>query len=264
MNALKTSAIGNFYQELLESIQNGEEISIRQIYSLFPDDNQKTISWRVHKLVQQGLLQSTGHSYYALHAPNRDSAAGYAHMQRKTQEVYDAVVDYPYDFFVTGMDSLVGELLHIPEMYTVLLAVEEAGVFDTQDVLGDSGFIAFTEKDRGLLGNHSLKDKADVVILKGKDFTLSSEHIAHKEQGFVDLYYAATRLDYGISIPELSRIYRSLQRNRSLAKEKMKRAAKERGVSIEISWLMEIDRASEKTLEFMSHQMSVNRDSLLR
>jgi hypothetical protein len=36
---------------------------------------------------------------------------------------------------------------------------------------------------------------------------------------------------------------------------KMKAAAKDRGISTEINWLIEINKASEKTIEFMSYQI---------
>lgn len=69
------------------------------------------------------------------------------------------------------------------------------------------------------------------------------------------MYYAVTRMEYGVSIPELSHIYQSLQRNNSIAIAKMKKAAKDRRIASEINWLMELNKASEKTLEFMSYQI---------
>lgn len=78
-----------------------------------------------------------------------------------------------------------------------------------------------------------MKSKIDVIIFKGKKFSLSTGHVAQKEKGFVDLYYAITRMEYGISIPELSRIYQSLQRDRSLAKATLKAAARDRGINHE-------------------------------
>jgi len=69
------------------------------------------------------------------------------------------------------------------------------------------------------------------------------------------LYYAVTRMEYGISIPELSRIYRNMKRNNSIAITKIKKSAKDRGISTEINWLIEIDKASEKALEFMIYQI---------
>lgn len=84
---------------------------------------------------------------------------------------------------------------------------------------------------------------------------MATDNISQKEKGFIDLYYVVTRMEYGVSVPELSRIYQSLQRNNSIAMAKMKAAAKDRGVSIEINWLIEMNKASEKTVEFMSYQL---------
>jgi hypothetical protein len=132
---------------------------------------------------------------------------------------------------------------------------KDAGIAEMQEILSQKDLIVVTEKDRNIIENSTIKSKIDVIILKGKDFSLSFEHIAQKEKGFVDLYYAVTRMDYGVSIPELSRIYQSLQRNNSLAMGKVKNAARDRGISTEINWLIEINKASEKVLEFMSYQI---------
>lgn len=62
-------------------------------------------------------------------------------------------------------------------------------------------------------------------------------------------------MEYGVSTPELSRIYRNMKRNNSVAITKIKKSAKDRGISTEINWLIEIDKASEKVLEFMFFQI---------
>lgn len=244
-----------FFYELAKHMENGEELSIKQIYSLFPDVNSKTISWRLHKFVQQGKLRKIGHGQYNLYGMNEHNAAGYDYLQNKSRMVYDIIIDYGYGFYITGLDSLIGEILHIPEQYPVLLVVEEAGIKELQSVLNEKGLVVITQKDKGIVEKFIIQSKFDVIILKGKDFTLSAEHIAQKEKGFVDLYYAITRMEYGISIQELSRIYQSLQRNHSMASAKVKDAARDMGISVEINWLMEINKVSDKVIEFMSYQM---------
>ena len=64
MNTKKISRYNNFYNRLSKIMENGNELSIRQIYSFFPDENPKTISWRIHNLITQGKLRKTGHGYY--------------------------------------------------------------------------------------------------------------------------------------------------------------------------------------------------------
>ena len=244
-----------FYKVLTEHMQEGDELSVKKIYSLFPETNSKTVSWRLYALVQQGKLHKTGHGYYALTKMDEHNAAGYDYLQKKSQKIYDLLIDYGYNFYITGLDSLVGEMLHMPEKYSVLLVVEESGIKEIQEVLSEKEFFVLTEKDRNIIENRTIKNKIDVIILKGKDFSVSVDHIAQKEKGFVDLYYAVTRMEYGISIPELSRIYQSMQRNNSMAITKIKNAARDRGVSTEINWLLELNKASEKVLEFMDYQI---------
>jgi len=247
--------IESFYQELAKHIEHGKEVSTRQIYSLFPDSNPKTLSWRLHKLVQLGKLHRSGQGYYSLLAIRENNAAGYDYIQRKSQTVYDVANNYGYDFYITGLDSLIGELLHVPEKYPVLLVLEESGVNEIQEALSNMDFIVFTEKERSIAKKAKILNKTDVYILKGKTFTLSVDHIAQKEKGFVDLYYAVTRMEYGISVPELSRIFQNLQRNQALAALKMKHSARDRGIATELNWLMELGKATEKTKEFMSYQI---------
>jgi len=255
MNTDERTAKEIFYKELKGYMQNGDELSVKKIYSLFPEINPKTVSWRLHELVQHGKIHRTGHGYYALTEISENNPAGYVYLQKKSQLVYDVVIDYGYDFYITGLDSLIGLLLHIPEKYPVLLVTEDAGIAEMQEILSQKDFIVMTEKDRKIIENSTIKNKIDVIILKGKDFSLSFEHIAQKEKGFIDLYYAVTRMDYGVSIPELSRIYQGLQRNNSLSIAKVKSAARDRGISTEINWLIEINKASKKVLEFMSYQI---------
>jgi hypothetical protein len=42
--------------------------------------------------------------------------------------------------------------------------------------------IVFTEKDRKIIEKTTIKNKIDVILLKGKDFSLSVEHVAQKEK----------------------------------------------------------------------------------
>ena len=256
MNKENMTVDEKFLREISKHMNNGGELSLKMIYSLFPEMNRKTISWRLYSLVQKGKLYRTGHGIYSRNSNNENNmSAGYEYMQKKSKEIYDILTEYGYDFYISGMDSLVGEILHMPENYPVIIIVEESGIKEIQEVLNEKDMIVLTEKDRNLLENTILKNKVDVILLRGKDFSLSTDNISLKEKGFIDLYYAVTRMEYGISVPELSRIYQSLNRNHSITMAKLKAAAKDRGISVEINWLIEMNKASEKTIEFMSYQI---------
>jgi len=244
-----------FYNELVKHLENKGEMSTRQIYSLFPNINENTISWRLHKFVSWGKLHRAGHGQYSLFEVYENNAVGYDYLQEKSQIVYNSAIDYGYNFYLTGLDSLIGEMLHIPEQYPVLMVLEKDGINEMQYILSDKDLLVLTEKDRGIISESFVRDKTDVFILRGKDFSFSTDNIAQKEKGFVDLYYAVTRMEYGVSVPELYRIYQNLLRNRSLAALKVKAAARDRGILAEMTWLLEYDRMPEKALEFMSYRI---------
>ena len=62
MNKSDMTVDEKFYKELVEHMQIYDELSVKKIYSLFPDINTKTISWRLYKLVRQGEIHRTGHA----------------------------------------------------------------------------------------------------------------------------------------------------------------------------------------------------------
>ena len=245
-----------FLHELSKHMTNEAEMNIHEIYSAFPELNRKTISWRLYSLVQKGKLYKTGRGFYSIHKNVENSfSAGYEYLQKKSKLIYDSLMEYGYDFYITGIDSLIGEFLHVPETYPVLIVMEEAGIKEIQDSLSTRDLIVITEKDRIITKQTILRKKVDAYLLIGKDFSMASDSIALKEKGFVDLYYAVTRMDYSVSVPELSRIYQSLLRNQTIAMARFKAAAKDRGIAAEINWLIQINKAPKKTLEFMLEQM---------
>lgn len=254
MDANKRVIDDMVYTELLKYMKNGEEMSAKQIYSLFPGVNNATLRWRLHKLVQSGKLQRIGQGQYVLFEITNNNAVGYDYLQDLSKKVYNIAIDFGYDYYITGLDSLVGEILHIPEKYPVLIVIEDSGIDELQNAISENGLLVFTEKDRGIFGKPTVRDKIDVFILKGKNFNFSKDHIAQKEKGFTDLYYAVTRLEYGVSVQELSRIYQNLIRNQSITPLRMKKAAIDRGVSTEINWLIELSKAPIKAREFMIYQ----------
>ena len=256
MNKENMTVDEKFLGELSKNMSNRDELSLKMIYSLFPEMNRKTISWRLYSLVQHGKLYKTGHGIYSLHRNSENNVSvGYEYLQRKSKEVYDILSEYGYHFYITGLDSLIGEILHMPENYPVLIVIEESGIKEMQAVLNEKDMFVLTEKDRAILETTILRNKVDVILLSGKDFSLETDNISQKEKGFIDLYYAVTRMEYGVSVPELSRIYQNLQRNNSITMAKMKAASKDRGISVEIKWLIEMNKASEKSIEFMGYQI---------
>lgn len=247
--------LDDFYKKLKKEFNHSNEVNIKHIYDMFPDINKKTISWRLYDLCKQGKLYRSGHGLYSLSNMDEHLAVGYEYMQKKAQEIYDIVMEYGYEFYVSGLDALVGEVLHVPEQYPVILEIEEDGINEISEVLNAKEFLAVKASEKELLLNLTLKSKVDVILIPSKNFTLSHENIAIKEKAFVDLYYAVTRVNYGISIQELSRIYENLNRNKMISIAKIKDAAKVVGIADEIGWLLDVKKMLPKVKEFMMHQL---------
>jgi hypothetical protein len=124
MDTMHRTVDEEFLEKLLIRMETEPELNVKKIYSMFPEINPKTVLWRLHKLVQQGKLFKAGRGYYSVKVEKEHHSAGYDYLQKKSKDVYDLVSDYGYKFYITGLDALVGEILHIPEQYTVLLAIE--------------------------------------------------------------------------------------------------------------------------------------------
>lgn len=247
--------LDDFYEKLNKEFKHLNELNIKHIYGMFPTVNRKTISWRLYDLCRQGKLYRSGHGLYSLLSMDEHLAVGYEYMQKKAQEVYDIVVEYGYEFYISGLDALVGEVLHVPEQYPVILEIGEDGINEISEVLNAKEFLAVRSSEKELLLSLTLKSKVDVILFQSKNFTLSNENIAIKEKAFVDLYYAVTRVNYGISVQELSRIYENLNRNKMVSIAKIKDAAKAVGVADEIRWLLDVRKMLPKVKEFMIHQL---------
>lgn len=255
MNKKNKTADDKFYNEIVKYLDANRQLNIKEIYEKFNEVNQKTISWRLHILVQQGKLFKAGYGYYSLSNPKEHTAPGYDYLQKTSKAVFDIAVNYGYKFYITGLDVLTGEMLHVPEQFPVLLVAEEIAFDDLTEAFSNKGYLVLTEKNRAALKDKTIRKKADVFMIRGKDFSLAINGMAIKEKGFVDLYYAVTRFEYIVSVPELSRIYKSMMRNEAATVFKMKKAAKDRGIENEIEWLLDLEKIPKKAKEFMKIQL---------
>ncbi|MDF2700616.1 MAG: hypothetical protein K0Q49_2175 [Haloplasmataceae bacterium] len=252
---MNETSIEEFLNIIISNMDEKNGITTTEIYNLFPNINNKTISWRLYKLVQEKKLFRNGHGNYTIKAKDNNLSMGYDYMSIVSKKIYNESFNYGYNFYISGIDSLAGELLHIPENYPVIVVVEKDDINNFAEILSDLGLFVITEKNKKLIEYSYIKKEIDVLILKGKRNDLSIDNIAIKEKAFIDLYYAVTRLNYPFSIQELKKTYENLNRNKSITKTKMKQAAQDLIISTEISWLLELDKFSKNTKEFMYNML---------
>ena len=62
----RVSSLNDMFLKLSKNMATENELSLKEIYQLFPEINKNTISWRLHTLVQEVELYKTGHGFYSL------------------------------------------------------------------------------------------------------------------------------------------------------------------------------------------------------
>lgn len=245
----KTAYI-EFYKSLKKAMKDKTSLEMADIYIAFPDMNVKTVSWYLYELVQDGKIIRVKHGVYSL-KEGQNIAVRYDQMQIASQKLYDEMQEYGYPFCISGIDALIGKMQHVPEQYPVIMVVEKKSMPQIrQELITDSRIVVSVDNAKMLNKNLSV-DKVDVMLLYGKNYvSLSSEGIAYPEKGFVDLYYAVTRMKYSISPQELSRIFESLVGGRDFSRIRMLDAAKDTGITDEIKWLLGIAKMPELARQF--------------
>lgn len=249
-----------FYKDLKSNMKNRQVFEVKDIYPLYPSIKEKTIGWRLHSYVKEGLLYRVGHGKYSFVESRGSMAPGYDYLHKQSKRVYDILQEFGFNYYISGLDALVGELHHVPENYPILLVVEKNDIGDIRDNLRDEGYFAVNEKELIKNDLNDMYHMIDIVILSGNTDILSLDGIAIKEKAFVDLYYMVTRMNYGFSLQELYRVFDSLKRNKMIFWELLKKAGKDRRISTEINWLAELSELPSMTLDFMWHQIEEERN----
>ena len=245
----KTAYI-EFYKSLKKAMRGKTSFEIADIYIAFPDMHVKTVSWYLYKLVRDGKITRVRHGVYSLQEA-QNIAVRYDQMQIASQKLYDEMQDYGYPFCISGIDALIGKMQHVPEQYPVIMVVEKKSMPQIREKLITDSRIVVSIDNAKMLNKNLSVNKVDVMLLYGKNYlSLSLEGIAYPEKGFVDLYYAVTRMKYPISPQELSRIFDSLVESRDFSRMRMLDAAKDSGITDEIKWLLGIAKMPDPARQF--------------
>jgi len=256
MSRGEKTAYMEFYTSLKKTMRGKRSFEIADIYIAFPDTNVKTVSWYLYKLVRDGKITRVKHGVYSLKEA-QNIAVRYGQMQTASQKLYDEMQEYGYPFCISGIDALIGKMQHVPEQYPVIMVVEKKSMPQIREELITDSRIVVSIDNAKMLNKNLSVDKVNVMLLYGKNYvSLSSEGIAYPEKGFVDLYYAVTRMKYSISPQELSRIFDSLVEGRDFSRIRMLDAAKDTGITDEIKWLLEIPKIPDLARHFAKVKLS--------
>ncbi|NLD05940.1 MAG: hypothetical protein GX672_08655 [Synergistaceae bacterium] len=255
MSRGKSIVYDEFYKSLNKVMRNKSSLQIVDIYSAFPEMKEKTVSWYMHKLVHDGKVNRVKHGVYSLKTAG-EIVVPYDRIQMASRKLYDEMQEYGYPFYISGIDALIGKMQHIPEQYPVVMVVEQKSSSVIREGLITKSKVVISKEDVKNINRNLSMVNVDVILLSGKNFSvLSSEGMAFPEKGFVDLYYVVTRIKYPMSMQELSRTYESLTRHKSFSQIRILDAAKDTGISDEITWLLKIAKMTKEAQEFAFMQL---------
>lgn len=227
-----------FQRRLLGALRENGSMSTQEIYSFFCDMNPKTVSWHLYNCLGEGLVVRTSHGIYSLSQSIPEVEERLSHIPMKSCLLYDFMDKSGFDFYMTGLDCMNGLGLEVASGYPVLFCCRTHDVKDVQMEVMRQLDLALTESDISMLTDENLKRRIQYVILGSNDFTLQKGGFAFIEKAFVDLYYAATRLEYPIPVGELPRILGLFDSN----PYRFKRATKDRHVSQELDFLLNYNK----------------------
>lgn len=233
----------DFLTKITQLLKEHKTLTTQEIYAYFPDQNQKTVSWHLHRQLVRGNIVQASHGSYVLPPEKYNIDDSVRVLPERSIRVYEALADLNYKFYLTGLDALNGLGFAINGNYPVIVCAEKHRVKDIQLELMRLFDFAATEEDYVRL-EPELRNRIHFLVLASDAFELSNEHFALPEKAFVDLYYAVTRMDYPVPVKDLPHILSLIKPNQF----RFRMATKDRHLGDELNFLVNLNREFIKEL----------------
>ncbi|MBO4393386.1 MAG: helix-turn-helix transcriptional regulator [Spirochaetales bacterium] len=227
-----------FRKKLIDALSNVKSLTTREIYDLFSDMNQSTVSWHLHEEFGKGFVEKCGHGSYRLSSTTPDDRERLSKIPNLSTAAFACLKDSGYDFYLSGLDCMNGIGFKVDGSYPVILCTRKQSIKDVQLLLMREFDLAITEEESNLLGMGRLKSRIQFVILSSSNFVLQSDGFAFPEKAFVDLYFAVTRMEYPLPVRELPHVLSLINPNLY----RFRNATKDRGLSSELNFLISYNR----------------------
>jgi hypothetical protein len=137
---------------------------ITEFYRSFdPELNKSTINWRVHHLVQKGVLERIGRGLFKLGQKNS--------FEPKISNREHAIAEliqkkFPYTDYSVWNTSIINQfMVHQPFQFLDMVEVEKEAASSVFNVLKEEGFSAFLKPGKEIMDNY-LQDAEHPVIIK--------------------------------------------------------------------------------------------------
>ncbi len=214
------------------------------------EKKESTVRWTLANLVDLGKIAHIGHGVYSLKPREKQMAS--PQLSLLARKVKSILEESGILFFISGLDILVGYMIHVPEKYPVLAFVEQTNIENSQELLTRQKIDSIINpKANEFEKFQNLPSLGEIVILrKTNEFNYSYEGLAEPEKAFVDLYFEVTRASYPLSLSELGRIYLNMQRRGSINEKRLSKIAIRRSLHHDIRFILNYMKISEHAFKF--------------
>lgn len=174
-----------------------------------PELKKSTINWRVHHLVQEGVLERIGRGTFKLgHKKPFEPSIG--KQQRSIAELIQS--QFPYADYCVWNTSVINQfMVHQPMRFVDMVEVDKEAASNVFNVLKEEGYSVFLKPGEEIMNNY-LRDTSHPVIVKPLITEAPTQEIDYiptitLEKLLVDLF-ADTVIFNAYQGKELSTIYR--------------------------------------------------------
>ncbi|MBR2282300.1 MAG: hypothetical protein IJ863_06735 [Spirochaetales bacterium] len=192
-----------FRDKLSDALRKRGSLSTQDVYALFPEMNRSTVSWHLHDELEKGMISRKGHGVYVASATIPEQDERFSNIPELSRSAFGILDRSGYEFYLSGLDCLNGLGVKVDGSYPVIVCTRAKDVKNVQLDLMRAMDLAVTEDEGQMLSDENLRRRIQFVVLSSSDFTLQKNGFAYQEKAFVDLYYAATRLEYPLPVKEL-------------------------------------------------------------
>lgn len=209
-----------------------------------------TVRWVLWNLCDKGKIMRIGKGLYTFRSQGYQKSL--PHLSTMAKGVKMIFEEAGLQFFVSGLDILVGYMTHVPEKYPVLVFVETENIDEANELLK-------SQKIDSIIGDKVTEYKkiyrilpvgALTILRPTQEFDYSKDGIAEPEKAFVDLYYEVTRASFPLSLEELGRIFLNMHRRIFINEKRLSKVAIRRNLHHDIRYILNYKRISPHAFEF--------------
>ena len=149
-----------------KQFENIDTIIVKKIFDFYKGKDslvtKSTVNWRIHKLVEKGIIERVGRGKYRL----GEQKEFHPKVNQSTKSLYTILKnEYPFlDISVWTTEWISQWMLHIPETNKILIEVEKGTEDSVFYFLSDIRKNVFLNPSRDILDKYAQENKNQIII----------------------------------------------------------------------------------------------------